>query len=87
MRPTFVRRRLQGLHPGAALEQAPAAHEHTPNGITGAGHNVGNGWLRVLRLALEARGSGRNPSSHPLCAVFVEHAADVLTKYRVGGGA
>ena len=79
-----LRRRVQALHPGEALEQTPAAHEHESNGIIENGNKLGKGLLRVLLLALEARVNGRIPCSHPAFAWLTEHAGDVLSKCLVG---
>ena len=60
-----LRRRVQALHPGEALEQTPAARAHESNGLTENGNKFGKGILRVRLLALEARADGRIPCSHP----------------------
>ena len=60
-----LRHRVQALHPGAALEQLPAAYEHESNGVVENGNKLGKGAIRVLLLALEARVGGRIPCSHP----------------------
>ena len=68
------------LHGGGALEQVPAAHEHESNAPIENGVKLLKGILRVLQLALEARISGRIPTSHPIFARIVGHAAAVLSK-------
>jgi hypothetical protein len=42
------------------------------------------GLLRVHLLALENKVGARFPSAHPVVAWFVEHVADVVTKYPQG---
>ena len=42
-----LRHRVRALHPGAALEQLPAAYEHESNGVTENVNKLGNGLLRV----------------------------------------
>ena len=79
-----LRHRVAALHPGAALEQTPAAYEHESNGVVENGNKVGKGLLRVLLLALEARVQGRIPCTHPAFAWLTEYAGDVMTKYMVG---
>ena len=36
-----LRHRIQVLHPGAALQQMPAPHEHESNGVIENGNKVG----------------------------------------------
>ena len=60
-----LRRRVPTLHPGVALAQTPAAHEHEPSGAIEHGSAVGQGLLHVLMLALEGRASGRIPCPRP----------------------
>ena len=60
-----LRRRVQALHPGAALEQTPAAYGHESNGVIENGNRMGKGLLRVLLLALEARIGGVSRAPTP----------------------
>ena len=79
-----LRRRVMALHPGATLEQTPAAYEHESNGVIENGNKIGKGLLRVLLLALESRLQGRIPCGHPVFSWLAEYTGDVLSKHLVG---
>ena len=79
-----LRRRVMALHPGATLEQTPAAYEHESNGVIENGNKLGKGLLRVLLLALESRLQGRIPCGHPVFSWLAEYTGDVLSKHLVG---
>ena len=64
-----LRRRVQALHPGAALDQTPVAHDRESRGVTVRGRNIGEGRAQALLLALTSRGSGWRPCSHPAVAL------------------
>lgn len=79
-----LRRRVQALHPGEALEQGPAAYEHESNGVIENGNKLGKGLLRVHLLSLERKLGGHITCTHPVFAWLTEFVGDAITKYLVG---
>ena len=62
-----LRHRVRALHPGAALEQAPAPHAHESNGVIESGNKVGergSSGSSYWRSRAAFRGGRRAPTLH-----------------------
>ena len=81
----IARKRTEIIPDSVTLIEHPPSHDPQANGMAERAVQSLESMVRTLKLGIEARKGARIPVRHSTFSWMVEHAADLLTKYVVGG--